>query len=100
MSLRENMIGREGAAGVDHAMRLGLKVWAVQRRFHGRPDERPESVLVFARNRSDALRKAESPARLGEGAAHSEYRVARVVSGPDEPVEWPLDESTPWAGIR
>jgi len=86
ITIRQAMESREGAAAVAFAERRGLRVWVVERfDWH-----RPEIAMVFGTCRSDAVRRAQAPARLGESYANTEWRTAEVVGKWDEPFVWPL----------
>jgi hypothetical protein len=86
-SLRHAMYVREGVDETDRQICRDLRVWAVERfDWH-----RPETAMVFGTCRSDALRRAQAPARLGESFAHTQWRVGQITSGWDEPVVWPLE---------
>lgn len=92
-SLRAALYFREGVEATDAAIRRGLRAWAVERRrTHGL---RPETTIVFARSRSDALRRASAPARLAQEIGGDETIVALILSGWEEPVRWPL----PWREV-
>lgn len=87
LTLRRAMASREGTRPTEDAIRRGLRVWAVERfDWH-----RPETTMVFGKSRSDALRRAQAPGRLGESFADTRWRAAEVVGGWDEVVVWPLD---------
>ena len=86
MTLRQSMNHREGTRPTEDAIRRGLRAFAVERR-----DWRSETAIVFGRNRSDALRRAQAPSRLGESFHETQWRVAEITSGWDAPIEWPLE---------
>lgn len=79
----------EGPAETERQIARVLRAWAVDRRGPYMPTE---TLIVFGTCRSDAVRRASSPARLGEGVHGDETRATRILSGWDEPIEWP----TPW----
>lgn len=84
-SLRAAMYSREGVEATDFAIRRGLQAWAVER--SGWPVV--QRVIVFGRSRSDALRRASAPARLGEQIYGDVDTAAVIASGWDEPFAWP-----------
>lgn len=84
------MHGREGERPAEDAIRRGLRAWAVER-YTGSPGYRHrETAIVFGRNRSDALRRASAPARLGEEIHGDVTYATRIASGWDEPITWPI----------
>lgn len=91
MILRRTMELREGEQPTAHAIRLSLRVWAVERIDWPGDREHRTHCMVFGRSRSDAIRRAQAPARMGEAFHDTEWRVAEVTSGWDEPVVWPLE---------
>lgn len=87
MTLREAMHAREGHGEAERQIKRGLRAWAVER---DTPlYRRPETALVFGTCASDALRRAASPARLGEGVHGDVAYAAPIASGWDEPFDWP-----------
>lgn len=87
-TLRAAMYAREGVATTDDAIRRGLSAFAVERTGMGR--RRSQTTMVFGRSRSDALRRASAPARLGEEVGDEESCAALIASGWDEPITWPV----------
>lgn len=81
------MRGLEGDAETERQIARGLRAWSVQRvspALHGR-----DWLTVFGTCRSDAIRRASAPARLGE-EIHGDVTTAVVIaSGWDEPIVWP-----------
>lgn len=76
ITLRDHMRSLEGHEHADWAIGHGFQAWAVERTspcLH-----RTDSAMVFAKSRSDALRKADSPARLGLGC-HGDVTTATKV---------------------
>lgn len=88
-TLRDHMHSLEGVKHAEWAIGHGFRAWAVERLVGYRTDGFKQSAMVFAKSRSDALRKADSPARLGEGSAADVTTAARVASGWDEPIAYP-----------
>jgi hypothetical protein len=85
VTLRTHMHALEGRDHAEWAIGHGFSAWAVER-LTGHPDHRVrQSAMVFAKSRSDALRKADSPARLGEGCQSDETTAVRVLSEWDDP---------------
>lgn len=89
-SLRARMYEREGVDQTEDAIRRGLRAFAVERATAFGPRD-PETVIVFGKCASDAIRRACAPARLGEAIDGDTFRTAPIESGWDEPVVWPLD---------
>lgn len=90
-TLRHHMHLLEGEKHTNWAIGQGFQAWAVERLSLGRK----MSITVFAKSRSDALRKAASPARLGEECYGDTVSATRIKSGWDEPICWPVhSEST------
>lgn len=88
MTLREAMVSREGEAETEHQIRRGLRAWAVERDsvvYH-----RTQTAIVFGTCASDAKRRAAAPARLAEESHGDTTRVAPIVSGWDDPLDWPF----------
>lgn len=85
-SLRACMYVREGVDETDRQISRGLRVWAVAR-FDA--PHYPETAMVFGTCRSDALRRAQAPARLGGSFQGTQWRVAEIVGDWDGPVVWP-----------
>jgi hypothetical protein len=86
-TLRMAMVSREGEHETAFQIGRGLRAWAVERTtFH----DRRLTLLVFGTCRSDAVRRAASPARLGEECHGDVMRAEPVASGWDEPIVWPL----------
>jgi hypothetical protein len=46
--------------------------------------------VVFGRSRSDALRRASAPGRLGEEVCDDVTDARPIDAGWDEPFEWPF----------
>lgn len=88
MTLREHMHRLEGVQHSEWAIDYGFSAWRVRRVSHVL--HRTEEITVFAKSRSDALRKAEAPARLAEGCHGDEYAAGKVTSGWDGPITWPV----------
>lgn len=91
ITLRRAMQSREGDA--DYQISRGRRAWAVERRdvtYTGDLQERPQTAIVFGTCRSDALRRAQYGARLGESHHGTDWRLAEITSGWDEPFVWPL----------
>lgn len=87
-TLRDVMYAREGRDETERQIRRGLRAWAVERRspcLH-----RTGAIAVFGTGPADAKRRAAAPARLGEGVEGDTVEVAEIVSGWDEPLDWPL----------
>jgi hypothetical protein len=90
MTTRQAMVSAEGQRETDFQIGRGLRAWAIERET-GHPDYRQRMTkIVFGRSRSDAVRRAASPARLGEELAADTTRAAPIASGWDEPIIWPL----------
>lgn len=86
-SLRAQMHSREGADEAEFQIGRGMRAWAVERVSGWR---RVEAVIVFGKSPSDAKRRAEAPARLGESCHGDVLNAAPIVTGWDEPPAWPL----------
>jgi hypothetical protein len=93
ITLRRSMESREGSRSTEDAIRRGLRAWAVERRDLTCTGDlgRPQTTIVFGTCRSDGLRRAQAPARLCEPFHGTEWRVAEVTTGWDEPIVWPLE---------
>lgn len=94
MTLRAAMRSREGDREAAWQISRGLRAWAVERRdlTHTGALGRPKTTIVFGTCRSDALRRAQAPARLCEPFQGTDWRVAEIGREWDEPFDWPL----PW----
>lgn len=93
MTLREHMHGREGRREAERQIARGLRAWAVERvtpLVSTATAFCRETTIVFGTCRSDALRRASAPARLGEGVDGDITTAAEITSGWDSPVVWPL----------
>jgi hypothetical protein len=89
MTLRESMRSREGAGEADRQISRGLRAWAIVR---SGDRARPQTAIVFGTCRSDALRRASAPSRLGEELHHERTRAEAITSGWDEPIQWPIPD--------
>lgn len=89
MTLREAMCSRVGTIEAERQIGRGASAWVVERTtaMLGRP----LTAIVFGRNRSDALRRASTPGRLGEGWDGDVDDARRIESGWDDPIVWPFD---------
>lgn len=85
-TLRGVLCVTEGVAATDDAIRRGLRVWAVERTRDYLPRE---TLLVFGRSRSDAIRRAGAPARMGEEVEGDLTTAVEVPAEWDKPVRWP-----------
>ena len=90
-TLRSSLYDREGVVETDFQISRGLSAWAIERISPSQ--RRPVTAIVFGKSRSDALRRASAPARLGEEIGNEVTRAARITSGWDEPVDWPWEWS-------
>lgn len=88
-SIRSAMYHREGVDATDDAFCRGLRVWALERLRYG---GRSETTIVFGRSCSDALRRASTPARLGEEEFGDLTYAAEILGAPDDQVVWPAME--------
>jgi hypothetical protein len=96
MTLRRAMVSREGERETEHQIARGMRAWAIERRGLIQP-RGCATTLVFGRSRSDALRRASAPGRLGEEIADDVTDAREVTSGWDDAVIWPFEraEATP-----
>lgn len=84
-TLRQHMHSLEGVEHAEWAIGHGFKAWAIERST-GSPGYRVvKHTAVFAKSRSDALRKASSPARLGEECHGDITEAVRIVAHWDDP---------------
>lgn len=90
LTLRQHMNGLEGEQHTTWAIGYGFSAWRVERDsfvLH-----RKMRITVFAKSRSDALRKASAPARLGEECYGDVSEAQKITSGWDEPIAWPTQQ--------
>lgn len=89
-TLRAAMHTREGVEEAERQIAMGRFAWAIERWRWGCHGDlyRCDTAVVFGKSRSDALRRASSPARLGEEQAGDCTITAVVQSGWDEPFVW------------
>jgi hypothetical protein len=90
-TLRGALYVTEGQAATDDAIRRGLRVWAVERTRAYMPRQ---TALVFGRSRSDAIRRAGSPARMGEEIDGDLTTAVEVPAEWDAPARWPAVRPT------
>lgn len=93
ITLREAMVSREGDREAEFQIGRGLQAWAVERRDLTYTGDlgRPQTTIVFGTCRSDALRRAQAPARLCESHMGTDWRAAPIDADWDCPFEWPLE---------
>lgn len=88
-SLRRALYVREGIDETDRQIGRGLRAWAIER---NRGRLRPSTTIVFGTCRSDALRRASAPARLGEEIHGETTDARRIVADWDtSSFAWPFE---------
>lgn len=94
-SLRHAMYVREGVGETDRQIARGLSAWAIERRdpTYAGGLSRPQTTIVFGKCRSDALRRAKAPARLGESFYGTTWDAMQIRTEWDGPVIWPFERS-------
>lgn len=85
-TLRDHMHSLEGHDHAEWAIGHGFQAWAVERLTGSAGYRRKQSAMVFAKSRSDALRKADSPARLGEGCHDDVTTATKIGTDWDKPI--------------
>lgn len=90
MTLRRAMLSRENSREVEFQISRGLRAWAVERRGSIQP-RGCATTIVFGKCRSDAIRRAGAPGRLGEEMCDDVTDAQPINAGWDEPFRWPFD---------
>jgi hypothetical protein len=86
MTLRQHMHALEGRAHAEWAIGHGFQAWAVERLTGSEGYRVTKHTAVFAKSRSDALRKASAPARLGEECHTDVTEAVRIAAHWDDPL--------------
>lgn len=90
LTLRHAMTSREGDRETDFQIGRGLSAWAIERRGGLQPRGLSRAI-VFGTCRSDALRSASAPARLGEEMHDDVTDARKIETGWDEEIVWPFE---------